>query len=258
MQRIRATIVAACMMVGSSAFAASTNVNQTINPGQLTLAAPASASLSPVTVNISQPQTSSGSLGTVSVTDGRGTGAGWAVTATASSFARIGSAVRTSGSSGGGNFSSGGTYSGSTGGTYTVTITAGGPMGFAKFAVTGLESQTDTTATASASIGTRGVTGNFTSGMFSVGDQWTVTIDTLPVTGLTIAPSVVAIVAGAAAGVSSGQSRAFASDTDPMTLMSASSGSGMGQYSVTPTLSLTIPAGSKSGSYTATITQTLN
>lgn len=66
--------------------AATTTLNATINPGNLTLSNSSVATISAVTLE-GVSQASTGSLGPITVIDNRGTGAGWSVTATVSDFA---------------------------------------------------------------------------------------------------------------------------------------------------------------------------
>ena len=128
----------------------------------------------------------------------------------------------------------------------------------ATFTVSGLESQGTTTTGSGVAIGINGVTATFASATYQVGDSWTIRVDVLPVTGLSITPSAVTTVSGSSTGVSAGSPHTFSGTSDPATIMSALSGDGMGQYTNTPNLSLTIPANSYANTYTATITETAN
>lgn len=65
--------------------AATTTLNAVINPGSLTIANPSIATISAVTLE-GISQTSTGSLGAFTVTDNRGSGAGWSVTFNVSPF----------------------------------------------------------------------------------------------------------------------------------------------------------------------------
>lgn len=237
-----------------TASAATTTVSQTVNAGTLGLTSGASTSLSSVTIDTSTAQTSTGNLGTVTVTDNRGSGVGWSVTATSTNFTKVNAAVKTAGSNS--TVTSGGTYNNATGGTYTITINGGGASGVATFTVSGLETQTTTTTGSNIAIGTRGVTATFASATYVIGDQWTIRVDTIPVTGLTHTPGSVTTISGSSTGVTAGSATTFASTSDPATIMTASSGNGMGSYSNNPALSLTIPAATYANTYTATITET--
>lgn len=111
-------------------------------------------------------------------------------------------------------------------GTITVTDTRGTNVGW------------NLTATAS----------NFTSGTH-----------TIAVTNFTINPSngTLAVISGSGTGVSAGSSHIYTGTSDVASLMTASSGNGNGQYTINPSLTLTVPVGSYAGTYTATITETV-
>lgn len=69
----------------SFSLAATTNLQATINPGTLTISNPTIATISAVTLE-GTSQESTGSLGSITVVDNRGNGAGWSVTMTVSDF----------------------------------------------------------------------------------------------------------------------------------------------------------------------------
>lgn len=238
--------------------AATTTVSQTVNAGTLNISPQASASLSTVTVNAAASQNSAGDLGTVTVTDNRGSGVGWSATAASSDFTFVNAAVKTSGSNNTFTRDSSSTYNTSTAGTYTITITTGGTVGAAKFSVAGLESASDQTTGASVAIGTSGVTGTFASATYVIGDSWTIRIDTIPVTNLLFTPNTFTTIAGSSTGVSNGSAHTFTTTSDATAIMTATTGNGMGSYSDNPALQLTVPAAAYANSYTATITETVN
>ena len=237
---------------------ASTNTalaqNYTIN-GTLSMTTPGSVNLSAVTLSYPNPN-GTGSLGTVQVVDNRFTNVGWNLTATTTSFYQVGAAVKTSGSNN--TVTSGGTYNNSTGGTYTITITTGGAVGTAKFSVAGLESATNQTTGTGVAVGTRGVTATFGAATYVLNDSWTVRVDTIPVTNLTLTPNTFTTIAGSSTGVSNGSAHTFANTSDATTVLSASAGNGMGSYSDNPALQLSVPAATYANSYSATITETVN
>lgn len=235
---------------------ADTVTTQEVNPSSLSLVGQPSATLSSVSVNSTAAQNSSGNLGVTTITDDRGSGAGWSATATASHFTAINAAVMSSGANN--TVTSGGTFSNATGGIYTITIDSAGDTGAATFTVSGLESVGSTTTGTDVAIGTYGVTATFASASYQVGDQWTIRVDVIPVTGLTITPSAVTTIAGSSTGVTPGSEYTFTGVSDPATIMSASSNNGMGSYSNNPALELVIPANSYANTYTATITETVN
>lgn len=234
----------------------STTVTQTVNAGTLNISTAGSATLSSVTVNATASQNSTGNLGTVTVTDNRGSGVGWSATATSSHFIFINPAVLVSGSNN--TVTSGGTsYSNATGGTYTITITTGGNLATARFSVSGLESASNQVPGSGVAIGTRGVTATFTAATYVIGDSWTIRVDTIPVTNLLFTPNSFTTVAGSSTGVSNGSAHTFTSTSDATTIMTATAGNGMGQYSDNPALQLTVPAATYASSYTATVTETV-
>ena len=81
----------------------------------------------------------------------------------------------------------------------------------------------------------------------------------IPVTNLTINPnnSTFNTISGSATGLSVGLSHTFISNVDTTSVLTASNGNGNGSYSINPGLSLSIPVGTFSGTYTATITETV-
>lgn len=242
---------------GANAASGTTSVTQQVNAGTLNLGTTASSSLSTVTVNATAAQNSTGNLGTVTVTDNRGSGVGWTCSATSSNFTFINSAVKVSGSNN--TVTSGGTYNNSAGGTYTITITTGGASGVAIFSVSGLESATNQTTGTGVAVGTRGVTATFAAATYVIGDSWTIRVDTIPVTGLTITPvSPPTAVAGSITNVTAGGAHTFTSTSDSTVIMTATSGYGMGQYTDNPALQLSVPAASYANSYTATVTLTVS
>ncbi len=236
--------------------AATTTVTQQVNAGTLGLSSAGSASLSTITVNVTSSQNSTGNLGAITVTDNRGSGVGWSLTMTSSDYTFVNSAVKVTG--GNNTVTSGGTYNNSTGGTYTITITTGGSAGAAIFSVSGLESATNRTTGSGVAIGTRGVTAIFAAATYVIGDSWTIRVDAIPVTNFLVTPGSVTVVAGSGTGVTAGSAHTFTTTSDATTIMSATSGNGMGSYSNNPALQLTIPAATYASSYTATVTETVN
>ena len=240
----------------SPAYAATVPVSATIMSGALTLATPVSAALPPTTLNLTSTQTASGSLGVSSVTDSRGSGAGWSVTATCSNFTHIGSPVTVSGTS---QPIISGTYLALAFGTYTVTIVSGGGSGTATYSVSGLETQSSRpTSLSPQQFGMRGLNISFPAGTYAAGDQWTIDVDAISVNDLTITPSSLSASSGMLAGVSLGPTHTFAATSEPATVMSAAPNGGMGSYSSNLGLSLAIPTFARAGSYWATITETVN
>ena len=251
-------VVAATIATSLPAGAATTTVSQTVTPGLLTLTSPTSATLPPAQTNADIGATSQGSLGTVQVTDGRGTNAGWSLTATTSNFAQIKSPVPSR--TGSPTVTSAGAYTGISNGEYDITITTAGGPGTVKFQYSGVETDTLNTVPADGNVvlGTKGVLLNFGAGSYQVGDKYTVEADTMPANNLMVTPAALTTISGFSNGVHLGSAYQFTSTSDSATLMTADSGSGFGAYSTTPTVRLTIPSRSPVGTYTATLTETLN
>lgn len=91
-----------------------------------------------------------------------------------------------------------------------------------------------------------------TMGNFSDGTH------TISVTNLSIDPGSLTVISGSGTGVSVGPTHIFTSTSDAATLMKANEGYGNGEYQVSPALQLTIPVGSYSGDYSATMTITVS
>jgi hypothetical protein len=238
------------------AHAATTTLSQDITGGSLTLSNSGDQSLGSASVSTSN-QNTTGSLGTITVTDARGTGVGWNATATSTHFIKVNSAVKTSGSNNTLTTDGTSTYSSATAGTYTITISTGGGVGVAKYDVSGLESASGVTTGAGVSVGTRGVTVTFASATYVIGDSWTIRVDVIPVTGLRVTPGSLTTIAGSSTSVTAGSQHTFTTTSDATALITAAAGFGLGSYSVTPDLQLTVPANSFANSYTATVTETV-
>ena len=74
---------------------------------------------------------------------------------------------------------------------------------------------------------------------------------------LTVDPGALSVISGKASGVVSGFKRRFSYKNEPITLMTATTDSGMGSYSVSPKVSLQVPADAYAGDYSATVTITV-
>lgn len=239
-----------------------TTVTQQVDAGTLNITTPGSANLSSVTVNAASSQNTTGSLGAVTVVDSRGSGIGWSSTVTSSHFYYYNTPVMTGGSNntvtvGGGSAA----YTGSAG-TYTITITAGGDAGVATYSVTGPGSDNNSGTTGTnVNIGSKGLKTTFSSATYTTNDSWTIRVDIVPVTGFQITPGSLTANGGSnPTNVSAGSLHTFTDTNDPTALITASTagGYGMGSYSVTPNLQLTVPANSYANSYSATLTMTVN
>lgn len=243
--------------------AATATVTANVTAGALLIYTTESvATLSAVTVNVTTSQNSTGSLGTITIEDNRGSGAGWSSTMTSTHFYKYQNAVMTGGANNTVTTSANSTAYTGTAGTYTITITGGGAVGVATYSVTGpgADSNSGTTGT-DVNIGTKGLKATFGAATYTVSDSWTIRVDTVPVTGFRVTPgSLTANFGSSTTNVNAGSQYTFANTNDPTSLISASTagGYGMGSYSVTPALQLTVPAATFANAYTATVTMTVN
>lgn len=237
---------------------ASTNLTQTVNGGSLTISNTGDQSLSSANVSTSN-QNTTGSLGTITMTDNRGTGVGWSTTATSTEFYKYNTPVKTGGSNNTLSISSASTpWASPSADTYTVTITGGGSVGTATYSVAGTtgDSSSGTTG-ADVNAGTHGLKITFASATYTTSDAWTIRVDEIPVTGLQVTPGALTTISGTSTNVTSGSAHTFTTTSDQATLATASSNYGLGSYSVAPSLQLTVPGNSYANSYTATVTETI-
>jgi hypothetical protein len=169
-------------------------------------------------------------------------------------FSQIEQPKRITGTEGG--LSASGYYTGAGNASYSIKITGRGGADTAQFQVngTGIRMATSSSPTV---IGD-GIAVSFDSGNYQIGDEWTVKVSVIPAGSLTINPSDVTAQAGDSTGVAPGSPYTFNSANDIATIMTADSGYGMGQYTNTPTLALAIPRFVHTGSYTATVTETID
>lgn len=237
------------------ASSASTNVSQDVTNGTLSISNTGDQSLSSTAVSTSN-QNTTGTLGTITVTDSRGSGVGWNTTATSTHFIKVNAAVMTAGSNNTVTSDVSSTFDHATGGTYTITITSGGSSGVAQFSVAGLETASNVTTGSGIAIGTYGVKATFASATYVNGDSWTIRVDVLPVSGFRVTPGSVTTIAGSSTNVTGGSQHTFTTTSDATALITATSGYGLGSYSVAPALQLTVPANSYANTYTATVTET--
>jgi enhancing lycopene biosynthesis protein 2 len=252
------SVVAVMAIFTPPAMAATTNITQLVTPGLLTLTAPTSASLPSAVTNADADGTSQGPIGTTQVMDNRGTYAGWSLTATTTNFSQVKPPVASR--QGSPTVTSSGSYSGVLNGSYVITITTAGSPGTAQFSYNGLENNANVPVPVSGNVavGSRGVLVNFGAGAYQVGDQYTVETDQMQPVNIMLTPGTFTTIDGASSGVHSGSAHQFSTTTDSATLLTADSGSGFGFYAITPTMRLTISARSPIGTYSETLTETLN
>ncbi len=224
------------------------------------LVAPTTTSLSGKTISPFD-QTATGTISGVEVIDD-GT-AGWSVTITFTHPTHLASTKLLSGSNNTVTFS--GTYNGTYGiidppGLYIVEITTGGAVGAAQFKWTAPDGTLTTgSSTASSLILGYGISVNFASTTYVVGDKWSVAVDVFPYTGLLITPDTVAVINGDT-GVSAGTAETLTGSgvsSDPKALMIGDSNNSTGTYQQNEDLELNVHANSLSGSFMATATLTV-
>ncbi len=235
--------------------AAQTHVRQDVTGGNLTISQTGDEYMATVSASVNHQDTA-GDLGTVTVTDNRGSGAGWSATAQSTNFYKYNNPTTTSGS----NtilLGSSTPYATSSGGIYTITIgDTGGTSGVATFDVSGLESANEVLTGSNVAIGTRGLYVNFNDTDYATGDQWTVRVDTIDVTRFSVTPGSVTTISGSSTNVTGGSLNFFDSTVENVALITAPANYGMGSYSVAPALGLGIPGNSYASEYVARITLT--
>ena len=225
------------------------------------ITAPASASLTGKTISTSA-QTTTGTISGVEVIDD-GT-AGWSATMTFDHFTHVASHKLLSGSNDTVTFS--GTYDGTYGildppGTYRVEITAGGATGTAVFTWTAPDDVvTESVTTASTVVLAKGVSVDFSTATYGVGDKWSAAVDVFLYTGLTITPSTITVVSGDTGGVTAGSAETLTGTdvtSDSKTVMIGASNNSTGTYQQDESLELTAHANSLEGDFTAAATLTV-
>jgi len=252
------------------AYAASTTLTQTIQSGALQITAPVgNTSLTSGTVK-STSQTLTGTVGGILIEDNRGTGAGWTAVVTSGNLTYTNLPRETiANTSPLISINSTSFYNGSCGAqvpfvSYIVTISAGGSVGAATYSVTGgctgeeLQTNVVSSATSNA-VGSRGVLIDFPTGTYVQNDSWSIGVDTLPYSDLTITPQTpTEYVAGSGlGGLTTGTSGLFTGSgavSSARTILSASTNNGMGSYSQDLGLSLFVHSNTYSGAYLGTLT----
>ncbi len=244
--------------------AATTSIDLTMGVGTLSVGSSVSASLSGLTVATSAA-TSTGSIANVSVTDTRGSGAGWSMVMTSQHFTTTSTVKTLSGVNNTVNFT--GTYDGLDGvldpnGTFQVEITTGGSVGTAVFKWTDPASNETTNVTTSASVVlSNGISVTFASATYVVADKWSAGVDVFPYTEFQVVPGSVTAFSGSLTGVSAGSTEYLggsASTSDAKTLMTAGTNYGFGDYDQAPSLNLGVHANSLSGTFKADATITVS
>jgi len=233
----------------------------------LVVSSSATASFTDKTVDIAA-QNSTATIANVSVTDERGTGAGWSATMTSTHFTTRAThkTITDTDSDGIDGFT--GTYDGLDGvldpnGTFIVEITTGGAVGTAVFKWTNpVGSETANVTTASTNTLSNGITVDWTdAAIYDVGDKFSCGVDVFPYTDLEVVPGTITAASGNLSGVTAGSTENLAgtgATSDAKTLMTAAVDKGFGDYDQASALTLTIHANSLAGSFTATATITVS
>ncbi len=226
----------------------------------LDMSVPTSTSFVNKTIDILS-QTTTSTISQVEVTDD-GT-VGWSLTMATSHFTYLAPYQLLNGSNNTVNFS--GTYDGTYGiispvGTYIVEITTGGAVGAAIFKWTAPDGTVTYNITTSSNVLlSRGVSVNFSSTTYIVGDKWSASVDVFLYTGLLVTPGDVSVISGEN-GVSAGSPETLSgtgATSDAKSLMIGQANNSAGTYRQDQDLELTIHANSLLGNFTATATLTI-
>jgi hypothetical protein len=249
------------------ASAATTNMDLTISAGALSITSSGAATLTGKTVSASA-QTSTGSIANVSVTDERGSGAGWSVVMNSQHFTTRAAHKTIVDTDSDGITGFTGTYDGLDGvlnpnGTFIVEITTGGAVGTAVFKwIDPAGNETTGVTTASTNLLSNGITVDWNdAATYDVGDKFSAAVDVFPYTGLTVTPGSAIANSGSLTGVTAGSAGALtgsSATSDSKTLMTAAINTGFGDYDQAPSLSLSVHANSLSGSFVADATITVS
>ena len=248
--------------------AATTNMDVVMSAGNLTVASSGSATLAGLTVSTSA-QTATGTIANVSITDARGSGAGWSAVMTSQHFTTRATHKTLVDADSDGITGFTGTYNGLDGvldpvGTFIVEIVeTGGTPGTAVFKFTdpgGTVSATSTTA--STNLLSNGITVDWDDAQtYDIGDKFSAAVDVFPYTGLTVTPGSTTAASGSLDGITDGSSGALSGSgatSDAKTLVTADVNKGFGDYDQAESLSLTVHANSLSGTYVADATITVS
>lgn len=190
-------------------------------------------------------------------------GAGWTATMTATNLTTKGAVKKMAGNNSTVNFT--GVYDGVLGvlpnGSFMVEITTGGSVGVAKFKwIDPAGNVTNDIDTNSSVFLSNGISVTFSEATYMVGDKWSIGVDVFPYTGLTVKPSVIYVGIGDS-NVSSGSEELLTGlgvNSNPKTMMTATSGNGIGTYWQDLDLILEVHANSLSGSFGGVILLTVS
>jgi len=259
--------------------AADTILGATITGGSLILSNSTASTASFESKSVSSNQqttttnigdTNSANTTGIEISDLRGTGVGWAATMTATNLVTQGSVRQLSGANATVGFT--GTYTGvdaifTTSGYYIVEITTGGSVGVAIFSWTDPAGNVTTNITTSSSVLlSNGINVTFAPATYVVGDKWSITVDAFRYNynsnkGLTVTPGIIFAVSGVTNGMTVGSSTLLTGsgiNSNAVTILTAPTNTGMGDYFIDLGLSQTIHPNSFVGTYTSTVTLTVS
>lgn len=232
-----------------------------VQPGLLTLSPSTQASLNSVTPNHRTATITNGTLGTFQVDDSRSTFEGWSVNATFSDLSSYSTFTTQSGTPG--PFSVHGAYTGQS--SLDLTLMTGdipgalGTVSYTLYDQLGNKYTPGSAAilNASQAIGTTGLSFDAPQADYAANSTYHLHISIIPASGFDITPDTVDALNGQITGVLSGSEHTLTSSNDPITLATANAGYGDGYYESSAHMSLSVPAGTKTGTYHGTIVETL-
>lgn len=252
-----ATITGGSLTIGNTTATSATFESKTVSATEQT-----------TTTNIGD--TNSANTVGIEVSDLRGTGVGWAAVMTATNLVTQGTVTTLSGSNNTVGFT--GVYNGvgaifNTSGLYTVEITTGGTVGAAIFTWTDPAGiATTSVTTASSVVLSNGVSATFAPATYIIGDKWSISVDALrynydTTKGLTVTPSAIYAVSGVTTGMTVGSATLLTgtgATSNAVTILTAATNGGMGDYFIDLGLSQTIHPNAYTGTYTSTVTLTVS
>ena len=252
-----ATITGGSLILSNSTATTATFESKSVSSNQQT-----------TTTNIGD--TNSANTTGIEISDLRGTGVGWAATMTATNLVTQGTVRQLSGSNATVGFT--GTYTGvdaifTTSGFYTVEITTGGAVGVAIFSWTDPAGNVTTNTTTGASVLlSNGLSVTFDAATYVVGDKWSITVDAFRYNynsnkGLTVTPGSIYAVSGVTNGMTAGSATLLTGsgiNSNAVTILTAPTNAGMGDYFIDLGLSQTIHPNSFVGTYASTVTLTVS
>lgn len=261
------------LIVPSLASAATTSVSQVMSGGSLSVSSDASASFTARTISSSE-QSGTASVG-LSISDTRGSGAGWTVTMTATPLtttrifadsANTGDMIMTQGT---------GKYTGAHGQIdheapcmLTYIVVTGGSAGTATFTVADNTVQNSSCTYDGSSTPTsqgdeftvhRGITADI-SGSGTTGDKFYVLMDMYPGSDLSAVCNAAVATSGTTDQVSAGSCGAFSGSnvlSDSLTVLTAPAGYGLGTYTQQIDYTLTMHQNAIAGTYLGSLTFTI-